>query len=148
MEDLNQKDAINKLLPGPITVVLNLKVPENGLNTVAIRYSTDKFISNIISYCHSPLYLTSANISGEEPISNFKEAFNKFSTKVDVYCEGKTSYDKPSTIISLTSDEVKILREGPISLEEILSIRALQEQLTIFVLGSYNIPFPDLLFLE
>lgn len=120
---LFQRKAIRKLLPGPITVILRAKnMPEyltkNG--TIAVRYSDDKWLSKVIRKLNSPICLTSANLSGQEPFKNIEEATITFSNRVAVYVDDKLVDGIPSTIVDLTTKELKILREGPISKEEIL----------------------------
>ena len=67
-----------------------------------------------------PLLVPSANRSGDKPALNSKEVEEIFQNDVDFIVPGKANLDKPSTIVSLINDEVKVVREGPISIEQIL----------------------------
>lgn len=117
---------INKLMPGPITLILNKK-PEipayvnNGGETIAVRMATSKALENLIRKAGSPLFMTSANQSGE-PISNNLDEIEQSCPLLDGMMEGKISFGKGSTILDCTSDELKILRQGPITVEQIKSI--------------------------
>lgn len=67
------------------------------------------------------VYCTSANISGEEPFRNSKEAFEKFKDNPasnDLLVVKGVSYTpSPSTIYDL--DTNKIIRQGAITLDQI-----------------------------
>lgn len=118
-----QMFLIRNFMPGPLTVILKFKKDSpyrlEGQDSVAIRYSTDNLLNNLIRLVGSPLYLTSANLSGKEPFTSALEAQKVFKDKVEFYIDGETSYNKASTIVDLSGDEIKIVREGPISLKEI-----------------------------
>lgn len=115
---------IQKFMPGPITLILNKKenIPEyvtNGKNTIAIRMATSEEIKELIIKVGSPIFMSSANKSGEETAKNLDEIEIKCPT-IDAMLEGKVSFGISSTIVDCSSNEIKILREGPIKLEEIL----------------------------
>jgi len=111
-------------MPGPITLVLkkNSKLPEyvtNGKDTVAVRMATSKLIQELIIKTGSPIFMTSANQSGKPECTNLDE-IEKACPLLDGMVEGKVTYSKSSTIVDCTSGKIKILRIGPISLEEII----------------------------
>lgn len=121
--DDNQRKIIRSFLPGPLTCVLKLKNPDAAYfgdkDTVAIRYSSDNLLNNLIRLVGKPLFLTSANLSGKPPFKKAEEAQKVFKDKVAYYIEGMINYNKASTIVDLTGPKPTILREGPITLEEI-----------------------------
>ncbi len=117
---------INSFMPGPITLVLlkGEKTPNyinEGSNEIGIRMATSKPLEELIEKVGSPVFMTSANISGEPVCKSIEEIKEKFHN-IDGILEGKVSYGQASTIVDCTSDEIKIIREGPISLEEILRV--------------------------
>jgi L-threonylcarbamoyladenylate synthase len=60
-----------------------------------------------------PLTATSANISGEKEIDHPEKIRDIFWEKVDLIVDGgKTLGTQPSTVLDLTSEKPKILREG------------------------------------
>lgn len=114
---------INNFMPGPLTVILKKKdnldgYVTNGNDTVAIRLATSKELEELIRLVGCPLFMTSANQSGEEPCINIDD-IEKCCPLVDAILEGDIKYNKSSTILDCTKDELLILREGPISLNEI-----------------------------
>lgn len=117
---------IQKFMPGPITLILQKKpdLPEyvnNGEDTIAIRMATSKPVEDLIRKTGCPLFMSSANQSGEPTCTSLDE-IEKACPKLDGMMEGKVSFGKGSTIVDCTSDNIKIVREGPISLEQILEV--------------------------
>ena len=117
---------IDELMPGPITLVLNkrLDIPDyvnNGGQTIAVRMATSKILENLIRKIESPIFMTSANQSGE-PVSINLEEIEKSCPLLDGMLEGSVSFGEGSTIIDCTLDELKILRSGPITIEKIHKI--------------------------
>ena len=117
---------IKALMPGPITLVLkkNKNLPEyitNGKDTIAIRMAISKSIKNLILKLQCPIFMTSANQSGEHECADLDE-IEKACPHLDGMMEGEVLYSKGSTIVDCSTDEIKILREGPISIEKIKEI--------------------------
>lgn len=115
---------IHKFMPGPITLVLPKQpdLPEyvnNGGDTIAIRMATSKPLEELIRKTGSPIFMSSANQSGEPTCTSLDE-IEKACPTLGGMMEGTVSFGKGSTIVDCTSDTIKILREGPISLEQIL----------------------------
>ena len=65
--------------------------------------------------------MTSANQSGKKECTNLDE-IEKNCPLLDGMMEGNVIFSKGSTIVDCTSDEIQILREGPISMEQIKNI--------------------------
>lgn len=114
---------IRAFMPGPITIILKKKeeVPNyvnSGMETLAIRMATSNEIKKIIELVGSPLFMTSANQSGEKTCTTLDE--------IEVACPlisgmliGDTEFSRASTIVDITKNDAIILRDGPITLEEI-----------------------------
>ena len=125
----NQPPYLQKLvdsfLPGPLTIILeaNDKVPywvNSDLTTVGFRMPNHPVTLELIRE-FGPLIGPSANISGCESGVNFKRLLENFDREVlgiedDTFLTGQDS-----TILDLSSDKVKILRQGSISREDILA---------------------------
>ena len=120
------KKLIKSFMPGPITLVLkkNKDLPEyvtNGKDTIEIRMATSETIKKLILELGSPIFMTSANQSGE-PTCNSLDEIEKMCPNLDGIMEGNVIFSKGSTIIDCSSDDIKILREGPITIEQINEI--------------------------
>lgn len=117
---------IHAFMPGPITLIL-MKKPEipsyinNGGSTIAVRMATSKALEDLIRKTGSPLFMSSANQSGEPTCANLDE-IEKACPTLDGMMEGNISFGKASTIIDCTLEKIKILRLGPISMEQIIEV--------------------------
>ena len=124
--DNKSKKIIKEFMPGPITIVLrkNEKLPEyinNGKETIAIRMATSKELKELIKSLGCPVFMTSANKSGKKVCKTLEE-IEKNCPDLDGILEGTVSFGQASTIVDCTSKKIKILREGPISKDEIMKV--------------------------
>jgi L-threonylcarbamoyladenylate synthase len=119
------KKLAKKFWPGPLTIVFPKKstlsdVVTFGLASVGIRVPNNQVALNLIGLCGGLLIGSSANLSGEKPPRSVLEMSEELKKRADVILDGEqTSQGTPSTVVDLTFDEPKILRKGPISLEQI-----------------------------
>lgn len=131
--DDKAKILANKFLPGPITLVLRVRdfVPRSLLSpegTLGFRVSSDMIaqaiISDFITKHNSPLTCTSANLSNKPTLSTPTKILTQLGEKASlitkIYDDGPRQ-SLSSTVISVINNEIKILRSGAISNEEILS---------------------------
>lgn len=117
--DNRAKKIINYFLPGELTIILKSKINFN--DTIAVRIPKNKIAIDLINKI-GPMATTSVNISNEKEINNYDEIVKIFKNKVTkIYKNNEKISNKPSTIISLV-DDIKLIREGNISLKDILSI--------------------------
>lgn len=120
------KKLYDKFLPGPLTMVLKKKdsVPNilvaNG-KTVGVRIPKCKFTLSLSQVFPNPYTTPSANRSGEKTPYDIEEVSKVLDlSKVDLVIDGgKLPKVIPSTVVDMTNEEIKILREGPISNVEI-----------------------------
>lgn len=113
---------LNKIWPGPVTIVLRKKdilpysVTADG-ETVAVRISSNPFVQSLMSRLDFPITSTSANLSGEKNMLSSEEinyTFSKLEFPPDIFINaGNLSSDKPSAIIDLTDiKNPRIVRMG------------------------------------
>jgi L-threonylcarbamoyladenylate synthase len=120
-----------KFWPGPLTLVFPKKsalsdVVTFGRDSVGLRIPDNKLALHLISLSGGLLIGSSANRTGEEPPRTVQEISGELKERVDVVLDGgATAQVRPSTVADLTSEKPRILREGPISLKEILDALAL-----------------------
>lgn len=117
---------IKKLMPGPVTIVLKKKnsledYVTNGKDTIAVRITPSSALKNLVLELKSPIFMTSANKSGN-PTCNSLEEIEKMCPDLDGMMEGQVKYSQGSTIIDCSTKEIKILREGPITKEQVENI--------------------------
>ena len=125
----NQPPYLNKLvesfLPGPLTIILeaNAKVPywvNSDLTTVGFRMPSHPVTLDLIRE-FGPLIGPSANISGHASGVIFEEILKDFDQEILGLEDDDFLTGQDSTILDLSGDKVKILRQGAITREDILA---------------------------
>ena len=115
---------INKYMPGSLTILVTAKenVPSyvtHNTGIIGIRIPSNKEALELLRFINKPLLVPSANKADQKPALNEEEVKTIFKEEIQVIVPGKISSGEPSTIIDLTGDEIKLIRKGPIPLEEL-----------------------------
>ena len=123
----NARKLISAFMPGSVTLLLHAKenVPSyvtHGTGVVGVRVPSLVDILDMLNQLGKPLLVPSANKAGEKPAFNSEEVKNIFGNEIDYVVEGECVGGVASTIIDLTTPEVKIIREGPVTKEMINSV--------------------------
>ena len=117
---------VEKFWPGPLTLIFQAKLNLPALltantSTVGVRESSHPFARQLVHAFGRPITATSANISGRNAAIDAYEVKAQFGNKIDlVFDGGRTPGIIGSTIIGLSGNNLKLIREGMISFEEIL----------------------------
>ncbi len=118
------KKIIKKFWPGPLTIIVKVtdkKIKEslNLENKIAIRVPDHECTLKLLKKCDF-LVGTSANISGDLPHTNPEKCLEKISD-YDIFVNGGIITSKgESTIIEIENKQIKIIREGSLTKDEIL----------------------------
>ena len=117
---------IKSFLPGPLTIVLPKKAglpPALSNNSgVALRMPDHPFALDLLAQS-GPLAVTSANISGHENPTTAQEVYAQLNGRVSLILDsGNHPGGLASTIINCQQGEPQLLRQGPLSIEEILKV--------------------------
>ncbi len=129
----NGKKLAVKFWPGHLTMVFPKKpaLPDLvtfGWDSVGLRIPDNDIALQLISLSGGLLIGSSANRTGEEPARRVQEISGELKEIVDVILDGGPAVQgSPSTVVDLTSEKPRILREGPISLKAILTTLALSD---------------------
>jgi L-threonylcarbamoyladenylate synthase len=115
----------SRFWPGPLTILVPKRpeLPESvsATATVGVRVP-DHENARALLRAAGPMAVTSANISGAQSPIRAEEVQEQLGGRVPLIIDGgQTPGGVPSTLVDCTGSELKILREGPISLEELLS---------------------------
>ena len=116
---------MERFWPGALTLVLrkSAAVPDvvtAGLDTVALRVPDHPVARAIAEGLGAPITGTSANLSGRPGLTSAEAVRAEFGDTIDFVLDGG---DAPggvaSTILDMSGDEPRVLREGAVSWEEI-----------------------------
>lgn len=124
---LNDRDyrLIEKWLPGALTFIfkksekVSLELTD-GMSTIAVRMPDDEYVLKLISAISVPLLVTSANLSGQKAATSDKEVLAQLEGRITGVVRGKSGDQRASTIIDASGEELKVVREGKITLDDIV----------------------------
>jgi L-threonylcarbamoyladenylate synthase len=111
--------------PGALTIVVKAKpqVPPEltaGSETIGLRLPDDEVVRSFVRVCGGALTATSANLAGEPPARGADEVARSFPGGLDLIIDDGTSQsDKPSTVLDLSGERARLIREGVISRNEL-----------------------------
>lgn len=115
------KQLMDLYWPGALTLIfkksslISNKVTSN-YDTVGLRMPNSKIALEILNH-FGLMATTSVNISGDKPLNNIEDIIKYFSDDIDylVIDKEKTS-NVSSTVVDVSTDEIKVLRQGDIVL--------------------------------
>ena len=115
----------SRFWPGPLTILVpkRAELPEtvSASTTVGVRVP-DHEIARALLYTAGPMAVTSANISGGQSPVTAEEVEAQLGGRIPLILDGgRTPGGVPSTLVDTTTPELRIVREGPITLESLLS---------------------------
>jgi L-threonylcarbamoyladenylate synthase len=120
----NHLEFLQKIWPAPVTVILNLNERTKKFanqETAAIRIPQNDFCLKLLKEISRPLISTSVNRSGNDPVNQIEQIISDFSQDVDaIIFSSQTQEKNSSTILDLTSEQPRLIREGSIKFVELL----------------------------
>lgn len=123
----NQPSYLEQLyqafLPGPLTIILqaNDQVPiwiNSGMKTIGFRVPKHSITLDLIRK-YGPLIGPSANLSGLTSGINFQQIMMDFDLQISGIEDDDFLTGQDSTILDLSGDKARILRQGSITQQEI-----------------------------
>lgn len=122
---------LRSIWPGAVSVILKRRdiIPNwitLGKDTVSLRIPDNEFCKLLLKEFNGPVSSTSANISGENPMSDPAEIRKRFLKEIfrpDLIIDaGILEAKQPSTILDLSQAEPRVLRVGPVKPDVLSSI--------------------------
>jgi L-threonylcarbamoyladenylate synthase len=113
---------MKKHFPGALTLVLkkSKNTPDyltSGLETVGIRVpDNENFRQICLEAPGGVLATTSANLSGQPSALTYEQACENMGVLADLIIPGKGAKGLESTIAEVCGDEIKILRQGAVTI--------------------------------
>ena len=115
---------IDKFMPGAVTFIFNRKPGVfdflGNQKTLGIRMADDAWVQEFITLIGSPIWLPSANVSGQPTATSSDMVMEQLSGSIAAVIEGNIEGGKSSSIFDLTGDEVVCLREGIVPIEAVI----------------------------
>lgn len=116
---------MDKFWPGPLTVILKKKpeVPSKvtgGLDTVAVRFPSNKTAVELIKKSGVLVAAPSANLSGSPSPTKCEDVISDLNGRVDYIIDDTgCEIGLESTVVDASTEDIVILRPGAITLEMI-----------------------------
>jgi L-threonylcarbamoyladenylate synthase len=119
------EELARKYWPGALTIIVRRSpLLANWINPgeeyIGLRVPKSPSVMQLLDRVSNGVLLsTSANLSGEEPVQDYREACMRFSKQVDLILEPsaeETVSNSASTIVKITNNKLEILRQGDIIL--------------------------------
>ena len=130
----NGRKMAKNFWPGPLTIIFPKKDNISDIvtfhqNSVGLRIPNNNVALKLIQLSGGLLIGSSANKTDEKPPKKIDEISKELKENVDIILDdGPTSQGIPSTVVDLTTENPKIIREGPINLKQLLNFLALSSQ--------------------
>ena len=113
------KALIRKYWPGPLTLILRSK---NG-KKIGFRMPANKVAYELIRQAGVPVVAPSANRSGKKAPIDSRSVLRDLEGRIDMVIDGgKTRVGIESTVVDLTVNPPRILREGAIGAAAVLKV--------------------------
>jgi L-threonylcarbamoyladenylate synthase len=112
-------EVVELYWPGPLTIIVESElnfadgVGTKNPNSIGVRVPDNELTLELLKKT-GPLAVTSANISGQEDITNERDAEALFGDKIGHYLQGSALHGSGSTIVDFRDEEFKVIREGPL----------------------------------
>ena len=107
--------------PGPLTLVLwrqpsvSLLITGGG-ETVGLRMPDHPVALGVLRAFGSPLVCPSANLTGHRAAMSASDVLEDLDSKIDLILDGGPTTDRtPSTVLDITTQPTRLIREGKIS---------------------------------
>jgi len=122
--DKFQFDFLHRLWPGEVTVILPRKNDYTKQDEIAVRIPKNKLLSLLLEYMDRPLIYSSAFRKPRKIYYKKDEIINAYRDRVDLILiiEELCKRHPVPTIINVSKEKLKIVREGKVPVEEIKSL--------------------------
>ncbi len=105
--------VLKKFWPGPLTAVLKTTRGKK----IGFRMPDYKAVKMLLKEIKLPLFAPSANLSGKEECVDAEGILKIFKGKIEaIVASGESPIGIPSTVVDLTNNKPRVLREGLINL--------------------------------
>jgi L-threonylcarbamoyladenylate synthase len=115
-----------KFWPGPLTLIVprleSLPDVLSSTTSIGVRVP-DHPVALALLNMVGPLAVTSANLSGYQNTNTAQEVYDQLNGRIHLILDGgHTPGGVPSTVVDCTAGDPIVLREGPITLEDLMGL--------------------------
>jgi L-threonylcarbamoyladenylate synthase len=115
-----------KFWPGPLTLIVprSYSLPDtlSSTGTIGVRVPDHPVALALLSLI-GPLAVTSANLSGNENTNTAQEVLDQLNGRIHLILDGgRTPGGVPSTVVDCTAADPVVLREGPVTLDDLKKV--------------------------
>jgi len=122
-------DLASALWPGPLTL---LTVAQDSLSwnigpvgsALAVRVPNHEVAKAVLSEI-GPTVMTGAQIVGSAPVQTVEQAQTTLADLIDIYLDAGALTPRFSTVIDATTDQVRLVRKGELSLSQVREVMPL-----------------------
>jgi L-threonylcarbamoyladenylate synthase len=123
LKDDKTIQQLKRIWPNPVSIIFKLNSKTRKMlnrSSAAFRIPDNAFCLHLLKEIRAPLISTSVNLSNQPPLTKFGNIKNEFAEKVDAIFYTSNEKDVvASTLVDLTGNSPKVLREGKINFIEI-----------------------------
>lgn len=122
------KEIAARYWPAPLTFIGHARpdLPFDltaGSGSIGLRLPDDEDVRALVRMCGGALTATSANVSGSEPARSAQEVGKYFPRGVDLIIDsGPVTATGASTVVDISGEKPKLIREGAIKREELVGL--------------------------
>jgi len=111
-------EHLTSFWPAPLTVIFKARsTDKNQYATIAFRCPDDVWLRSLISTVGHPIFSTSANISGNDTITNSHELNAIFGNEVSLIVDGGKLEGISSTVLDASKRPFTVVRSGSFQLD-------------------------------
>jgi L-threonylcarbamoyladenylate synthase len=121
------RELSRKFWPGGLTLICRQQPSlqwdlGDSRGTVAIRMPDQPDALDLLGET-GPLAVSSANLHGDPPATTVDQAYEQLGERVTVYLDaGPTPGPEPSTIVDATGENLRVVRQGVITLDQLRDV--------------------------
>lgn len=122
------RKIMDRFWPGKVTIVFDAldRIPFNltaGKGKIGVRLTGHPSASALVKAVNRPITGTSANVSGRPGCSNIAHLDPEIAGRIDLIIDaGPLKGGSGSTVVDVTGDRVRVLREGAVTEKDVLTV--------------------------
>lgn len=119
-------DLASAFWPGPLTLLtiaqdsLSWNIGQPG-SALAVRVPNHELAQRVLAGI-GPSVMTGSQLVGQDAVQNVEQAQSALSDLVEIYLDGGALIPRISTVIDATTDQIRLIRKGELTLAQIREV--------------------------